>query len=74
MVLGTVRTPTKGGFLAGNTLWERAEISDKTEVLVSKIKLYKPRALIDQFKWQFNLPYIELCLNHNLDYLNLFSV
>jgi hypothetical protein len=38
MVLGTVRTPTKGGFLAGNTLWERAEISDKTEVLVSKIK------------------------------------
>jgi hypothetical protein len=38
MVLGTVRTPTKGGFLAGNTPEERAELGYETQVLVSKIK------------------------------------
>jgi hypothetical protein len=39
MVLGTVRTPTKGGFLAGNTPEERAELTYTTQVLLSKNKL-----------------------------------
>jgi hypothetical protein len=41
MVLGTVRTPTKGGFLAGNTPEERAEATYKTQILVLKIKYFR---------------------------------
>jgi len=46
MVLGTVRTPTNGGFPAGNTPEERAETAYKKQVLLSKIELLWLQVLI----------------------------
>jgi hypothetical protein len=39
IVLGTVITQTKGGFLAGNTPEERAELTYNTQILISTNKL-----------------------------------
>jgi len=51
IVLGTVRTPTRGGTrsFAGTTPEGRAEPAYNTQVLLSKIKLLSSRAFSQQF-------------------------